>query len=113
MASGFHHEVTQGFNAIELLDLPMGALPMASLIYTGPYDGHPSWCTQGMVYLVRTVDDKGQPDVVARFVRKLNPHALGMVNMELLPANMKLLSAKAAGPHIFPLPIEEIRYPED
>lgn len=102
MAAGFRREDKQTFD-MHILDLPRGSTPMVSPVYTLPYDGHPSACTQGMVYLIRTYDAENDlEDVVARFMRKPNPHDDDDEVFQM-PGDLA-----ESGPFIYPLPIKEL-----
>lgn len=102
MPGGYRREESRMFNGDELLDLPVGTVPMMTPVYSLPYDGHPGACTSGMAYLIRTWDHVlDMPDVEARFMRKLNPHAAPDDIFEM-PGNLA-----DVGEYIYPLPIED------
>lgn len=103
MPGGWERNDARMFSGDELLDLPNGAVPMMTPVYSLPYDGHPGACTSGMAYLIRTWDHVlNLPDVEARFMRKANPHA-GPDEIFEMSGNLA-----EVGEHIFPLPIEDI-----
>jgi hypothetical protein len=102
MPSGYEMTDQKMYLFGDLINLPIGATPMTTLIYALPYEGHPGACTQGMAYLIRTMDEVGAEDVQARFLRQTNPHGRDMDAEFFLPSGLL-----ESGPGIFPLPIIE------
>jgi hypothetical protein len=90
------------FDGLELLDMPMGSVPMLTHIYCLPHEGHPGACTLGIAYLIRVYDFENElQDVVARFWLRPNRHDIDP------DAAFACGPLDEEGPNIFPLAIED------
>jgi hypothetical protein len=107
MPNGYVRHDEKMFLFGDLMRLPIGAVPMTCLIYALPHEGHPGACTQGMAYLIRTVDEVGADDIEARFLRQTDPHGRNPDDEFFLPSDLL-----ESGPGIFPIKIVEDAPPE-
>jgi hypothetical protein len=101
MPNGYVRDDEKMFLFGDLMRLPVGAVPMLTPVYTLPYDGHPGACTQGLAYLIRTQDEVGADDVVARFRLRPNPHDRDPDAPAEFPPPVE------SGPGVFPITIIE------